>query len=66
MFGRENIIGILLLLFCAVVAVIMVTATITGETPTVPPALRIPITVIGIGAVLLMLWQRFSGRFRRK
>ncbi len=66
MFGRENIIGILLLLFCAVVAVIMVTAIITGETPTVPPALRIPITVIGIGAVLLMLWQRFSGRFRRK
>lgn len=66
MFGRENLIGILLLLFCAVTAVIMVTAIITGEMPTVPPAMRVPITVIGIGAVVLMLWQRFSGRFRRK
>ena len=66
MFGRENLIGILLLLFCAVTAVIMVTAIITGEMPTVPPTLRVPITVIGIGAVVLMLWQRFSGRFRRK
>lgn len=66
MFGRENLIGILLLLFCAVTAVILITAIITGETPTVPPAMRVPITVIGIGAVLAMLWQRFSGRFRRK
>lgn len=56
----------LLLLFCAVTAVILIVAIITGETPTVPPAMRVPITVVGIGAVLLMLWQRFSGRFRRK
>jgi len=65
-FGRENLIGMLLLLFCAVTAVILMVAIVTGETPTVPPALRVPLTVIGIGAVLVMLWQRFSGRFRRK
>ena len=66
MFGRENLIGMLLLLFCAVTAVILMVAIVTGETPTVPPALRVPLIVIGIGAVLVMLWQRFSGRFRRK
>jgi predicted anti-sigma-YlaC factor YlaD len=65
-FGRENLIGMLLLLFCAVTAVIMIVAIITGETPTVPSAMRVPITVIGIAAVLVVLWQRFSGRFRRK
>lgn len=65
MFGRENIIGILLLVFCAVVALIMVNAIITGETPTVPENLRVPFTVIGIGAMVIVLWQRFSGRFRR-
>lgn len=56
----------LLLLFCAVAAVIMVAAIITGETPTVPSAMRIPLIVIGVAALLAMVWQRFSGRFRRK
>lgn len=66
MFRGENIIGILLLLLCAVVAVILVMAIVSGETLTVPGNLRMPVTIIGIGLVIVMLWQRFSGRFRRK
>lgn len=66
MFKGENIVGMLLLLLCAVVAVIMVVAITTGRQPTVPDGMAVPLTVIGIGAMLVMLWQRFSGRFRRK
>lgn len=66
MFGRENIIGILLLIFCVVVIVIMVNATITGVVPTVPENLRVPFTVAGVVLFGVYLWQRFSGRFRRK
>ena len=66
MFERENLTGILLLVFCAVVAVIMVNAIITGETPTVPEPLRIPFTVAGVLLMLGVLWQRFGNRFRRK
>ena len=66
MFKGENIVGMLLLLLCAVVAVIMVVAITTGRQPTVPDGMVVPLTVIGIGAVLVMLWQRLSGRFRRK
>lgn len=66
MFERENLIGILLLIFCAVVGVVMVNAIITGEIPTVPENLRVPFTVGGIVLMLAVLWQRFSGRFKRK
>ncbi len=66
MFRGENVIGMLLLLLCAVVAVIMVVAITSGRQPTVPDNMRVPFTVIGIGAMVVMLWQRFSGRFRRK
>lgn len=66
MFNRENLIGILLLVLCAVVGVIMVNAIITGETPTVPAGWGVPITIIGVAGMVGMLWQRFSGRFRRK
>ncbi len=66
MFRGENIVGILLLILCAVVAVILVVAITTGREPTVPDGMGVPITVIGIGAVVVMLWQRYSGRFRRK
>lgn len=66
MFERENFTGILLLLFCAVVAAIMINAIITGEIPSVPENLRVPFTVGGIGLMLILLWQRFSGRFKRK
>lgn len=65
MFGRENLIGILLLLFSAVVCVILVNAIITGEIPSVPSNLRVPFTVAGIVLMLVFVWQRFSGRFRR-
>lgn len=66
MFRGENLVGIMLLLLCAVVAAIMIQAIITGETPTVPGYMRIPVIIIGVGAILLMLWNRFSGRFRGK
>lgn len=65
MFERENLTGILLLVFCAVVAVIMVNAIITGDTPTVPAPLRIPLTVAGILLMLGVVWQRFGDRIRR-
>lgn len=65
MFGRENFTGILLLLFCAVVAVIMVNAIITGEIPSVPANLRIPFTVAGLVLMGVYLLRRFSHLFRR-
>lgn len=66
MFGRENITGILLLLFCAVVAAIMVNAIITGEIPSVPANLRVPFTVAGIVLMGVYMVRRFSHLFRRK
>lgn len=66
MFRGENLIGILLLLLCVVVGVIMVQAIVTGVTPTVPGYMKIPAIIIGGGAIVLMLWNRFSGRFRGK
>lgn len=66
MFERENLTGILLLVFCAVAAVIMVNAIITGETPSVPAPLRIPFTVAGVLLMIGVFWQRFGNRFRRK
>lgn len=65
MFERDNLIGILLLVFCAVAAVIMVNATITGDMPTVPEPVRIPLTVAGVLLFVGMLWQRFGKHFRR-
>lgn len=66
MFERENITGILLLLFCAVVAVIMVNAIITGEIPSVPAKLQVPFTVAGVALMGVYLWRRFSHLFKRK
>lgn len=66
MFERENLTGILLLVFCAVVGVIMVNAIVTGETPSVPEPLRMPFTVAGILLMLGVLWQRFGNRLRGK
>lgn len=66
MFSRENYIGILLLALCAVAAVILIVAIITGDTPTVPKPLEVPLTIIGFVAIAATLWLRFSGRFRRK
>lgn len=66
MFERENMTGILLVVFCAVAAVIMVNAIITGEIPTVPERLRVPFTVAGVLLFIGVLWQRFGDRFRRK
>lgn len=65
MFRGENIIGILLLALCAVVAFIMITAIVTGKQPSVPDGMSTPITIIGVGAILIVLWQRFGSRFRR-
>lgn len=66
MFERENLIGILLLVFCAVAAVIMVNAIVTGVTPTVPEPMRIPLTVAGVLLMIGVLWQKFGHRIRRK
>lgn len=66
MFRSENIIGILLLIFCAVVAVILVMAIVTGERPTVPSAARIPVAIIGGGAMAYMIWQQISRWLKRR
>ncbi|MCA9833124.1 MAG: hypothetical protein KC435_04210 [Thermomicrobiales bacterium] len=66
MWWRENIIGILLLIFCAVAAAIMISAIITGERPTVPAAARIPITIIGVVGMGALLWQQVSRWFRNR
>lgn len=66
MFQGENLIGILLLLLCAVVAAIMIQAIIVGETPTVPGYMKIPALIIGGGGFAILLWRQFSGRFRGK
>lgn len=66
MFKGENLIGILLLLLCAVVAAIMIQAIITGETPSIPDYMRIPAIIIGGGGMIILLWRQFSGRFRGK
>lgn len=65
MFGRENIIGVLLLLFCTVVAGILVYSIVTGER--VDFALpRGASTVLGIVFMgLLVLGFVRSGFFRR-
>lgn len=66
MFRGENLIGMLLLLLCVVVGAIMVQAIATGDTPTIPGYMKIPAIIIGVGGMLLLLWNRFSGRFRGK
>lgn len=66
MFERENVTGILLLAFCAVVAVIMVNAIITGEIPSVPENLRAPFTIGGIVLMGVYFWRHFASRFKRK
>ncbi|MCO5214943.1 MAG: hypothetical protein M9953_03235 [Thermomicrobiales bacterium] len=66
MFRSENIIGILLLVFCAVVAVILVMAIVTGERPTVPPVARIPVAIIGGGAMAYLIWQQISRWLKRR
>lgn len=66
MFDRENLTGILLLVFCAVAALIMVNAIITGDTPTVPANLRTPLTVLGIGLFGILIWQRVSAWLKRR
>lgn len=55
MFRRENLVGLLLLLFCGVVAAIMIRAIITGELPQLdlPPAVG---WALGIGFVGLLLF----------
>lgn len=66
MWRRENLIGILLLIFCAVAAIIMISAIITGERPTVPAAARIPITIVGVIGMGALLWQQLSRWLRKR
>lgn len=65
MFGRENIIGTLLLLCCGVVASILVYSIVTGERLSfdLPPLVT---NVVGIAFIgLLILGFVRSGFFRR-
>ena len=55
MLRRENLIGLLLLLFCAVSAAVMIRAIITGERPQVdlPPALAWPLGIVFVGLLVV-------------
>ena len=65
MFNRENIIGILLLVLCGIVALVMIGNIINGEIPTVPSYARVPFTIVGIGAAIVLFWMWISKRFRK-
>jgi len=64
-FGRENIVGILLLVLCGVVCLILLNAIGTGVIPTVPSELELLFTVVGIGAALVLAWMWLSKKLRR-
>lgn len=64
MLRRENLIGLLLLLFCAVSAAVMVRAIITGETPQVnlPPMLAWPLGIAFVGMLLYGMFSNFRDK----
>ena len=64
MLRRENLIGLLLLLFCAVSAAVLIRAIITGERPQVdvPPALAWPLGIAFVGLLLFGLVRNFLDR----
>lgn len=64
MFRRENAIGILLLLLCAVVGAVMVRAIVTGEIPQVnlPGWLVWPLGAIFIGGLAYGFLRQFLDR----
>lgn len=66
MWSKDNIVGILLLAFCAVAGAILIVAIITGDRPTVPDQARIPIAVVGGGLFVALTWQRISAWFKRR
>lgn len=66
MFGRENIIGILLLCLCGVAAFILIIAIVNGEMPRVPENAAAPITLAGIVLMGILFWRQISRWFRRK
>ena len=65
MFGRGNIIGLLLLLFCGVVAVILLWSIVTGEelSVSVPPVVGWILGILFVGALIYGFAQ--GGLFRR-
>lgn len=64
MFRRENLVGLLLLLFCGVSATIMIRAIITGELPTVnlPPGVAPVVGVVFVGFLLFGMGRSFLDR----
>jgi hypothetical protein len=64
MFRRENLIGLLLLLFCSVSAAVMIRAIITGVTPQVdlPPAVAWPLGILFVGLLLYGVFTSFRDR----
>lgn len=64
MLRRENLIGLLLLLFCAVAGAVMVRAIITGERPEVdlPPMVSWPLGIAFVGLLLFGMLNNFRDR----
>lgn len=64
MFRRDNAVGLLLLALCAVIAVVMIRAIITGEPPEVNlPAWAVwPLGAIFVGGLLFGIFRQFRDR----
>lgn len=64
MFKRENMIGLLLLLFCGVSAAAMIRSIITGESPQfdLPPQLMWPLGILFVSLLLYGLTANFRDR----
>lgn len=64
MFRRENLVGLLLLLFCAVAAAIMIRAIVTGELPRfdVPPVVGWIVGIAFVGLLLFGVGRSFLDR----
>ena len=65
MFGRDNLIGLLLLVFCGVVAVILLWSIVTGDQLSVnlPPAVGWILGILFFGGLIYGFTQ--GGLFRR-
>jgi hypothetical protein len=64
MFRRENVVGLLLLGLCAVIAIVMIRAIITGEPPAVdlPAWAAWPLGAIFIGGIAYGIIRQFMDR----
>lgn len=65
MFGRDNLIGLLLLALCGVVAIILIISIIVGERPVInlPPVVGWILGILFVGGLIYGVAQ--GGLFRR-